>query len=326
MRRFWVSLGLLAFIGVPFTASVATAPPAWASSTVQIDGVSTVTSGGGLSEFAIGDVFTWSLTLDLDEPPSSARNFKNSVTAFQLQALSGSGGWDPSGGVWVVTPVQNFNQNSTSGDMSLQVAGSGLPSLGGRPVLDLGITFQFTVTPARAGLTLREELGSSLAASDFSSVSTAVRNDNFSSPVFSTTVSVAGASSASSASPAASENPGTPGIFLAVNPVLVGKSVEGAPIYCGAASIQPNSTYTLSVQSVTNSALTRTVLDSGTVNSRGHLDERVLLGALKPGSYKIVMTGIHASGYQLVLTNYLTVGANGSIVSVSAESQQPFLN
>jgi hypothetical protein len=38
------------------------------------------------------------------------------------------------------------------------------------------------------------------------------------------------------------------------------------------------------------------------------------------------MTGIHASGYPLVLTNYITVGANGLIVSVGAESQQPFLN
>ena len=28
----------------------------------------------------------------------------------------------------------------------------------------------------------------------------------------------------------------------------------------------------------------------------------------------------------LALTNYLTVDANGQIVSVSAESQQPFLN
>jgi hypothetical protein len=137
------------------------------------------------------------------------------------------------------------------------------------------------------------------------------------------TVNTCVSSSGSSSSSASS---GSPGIFLAVNDVLVGKQVTGAPIYCGAESIQPNSTYTLSVQSVTNSALNRTVLASGTVNSRGHLDERVLLGALNPGSYKIVMTGIHASGYQLVLTNYLTVDANGSIVSVSAESQQPFLN
>jgi hypothetical protein len=127
-------------------------------------------------------------------------------------------------------------------------------------------------------------------------------------------------------SSSSSASPGVPGIFLTVNPVLVGKSVEGAPVYCGAESIKPNSTYILSVQSVTNPALTRTVLDGGTVNTQGHLYERVLLGALNPGSYKIVMTGIHASGYPLVLTNYITVGANGLIVSVSAESQQPFLN
>jgi hypothetical protein len=130
----------------------------------------------------------------------------------------------------------------------------------------------------------------------------------------------------SSSSSTSSASPGIPGISLVVNPVLVGKPVEGAPIYCGAESIKPNSTYILSVQSVTNPALTRTVLDSGTVNTQGHLNERVSLGALNPGSYKIVMTGIHASGHQLVLTNYITVGANGVIVSVSAENLQPVLN
>ena len=134
-------------------------------------------------------------------------------------------------------------------------------------------------------------------------------------------------SSGSSASPSAtSASPGIPGIFLAVNEVLVGTPADGAPVYCGADAIQPNSTYSLSVQSVMNSALTRTVVAAGTVNSRGHLDERFELPALNPGTYKIVMTGTHRLGHQLVLTNYLTVGANGNIVSVSAESQQPFLN
>ena len=134
-------------------------------------------------------------------------------------------------------------------------------------------------------------------------------------------------SSGSSASPSAtSASPGIPGIFLAVNEVLVGTPVDGAPVYCGADAIEPNSTYSLSVQSVMNSALTRTVVAAGTVNSRGHLDERFELPALNPGTYKIVMTGTHRLGHQLVLTNYLTVGANGNIVSVSAESQQPFLN
>ena len=127
------------------------------------------------------------------------------------------------------------------------------------------------------------------------------------------------------ASASASTDPGVPGIFLAVNDVLVGSQVTGAPIYCGADSIQPNSIYTLSIQSVTNSALTRIILDSGSVNSRGHLDERVLLPEVNPGSYKIVMTGIHASGNLLVLTNFITIGANGGIVSVSPESQQPVL-
>ena len=123
----------------------------------------------------------------------------------------------------------------------------------------------------------------------------------------------------------ASADPGVPGIFLAVNDVLVGSQVTGAPIYCGADSIQPNSIYTLSIQSVTDSALTRIILDSGSVNSRGHLAETVLLPEVNPGSYKIVMTGIHASGNLLVLTNFITIGANGGIVSVSPESQQPFL-
>ena len=127
------------------------------------------------------------------------------------------------------------------------------------------------------------------------------------------------------ASASASTDPGVPGIFLAVNNVLVGSQVTGAPIYYGADSIQPNSIYTLSIQSVTNSALTRIILDSGSVNSRGHLAETVLLPKVNPGSYKIVMTGIHASGNLLVLTNFITIGATGGIVSVSPESQQPFL-
>ena len=140
---------------------------------------------------------------------------------------------------------------------------------------------------------------------------------------FSNTVSVIDLRATASAS--ASADPGVPGIFLAVNDVLVGSQVTRAPIYCGADRIQPNSIYTLSIQSVTNSALTRIILDSGSVNSRGHLDETVLLPKVNPGSYKIVMTGIHASGNLLVLTNFITIGANGGIVSVSPESQQPFL-
>ena len=136
----------------------------------------------------------------------------------------------------------------------------------------------------------------------------------------------AGCPPPTTARPASPGIPGIPGIFLAVNEVLVGKPVDGAPVYYGAAGIQPNSTYSLSVQSVTNSALTRKVLATGTVNSRGHLNDRFGLPALNPGTYKVVMTGSHLLGYPLVLTNHIVVDAAGKFVSVSPESQQPFLN
>jgi hypothetical protein len=117
---------------------------------------------------------------------------------------------------------------------------------------------------------------------------------------------------------------GVPGIFLYVAG-SAGRLVEGTPVYHGAAGIAPNTSYTLSVQRIGARALTRTVLAGGETNGRGHVEGRIGLGSLAPGSYKIVMTGYHALGYPLVLTNHLTVGTNGAIVSVSAESQQPFL-
>jgi len=118
--------------------------------------------------------------------------------------------------------------------------------------------------------------------------------------------------------------PGPPGIFLTVaGPV--GRSASESPVYYGADRIAVTSTYLLTVTRVSNVTPTITTLAEGTINANGSFSSMTRLPALTPGSYKIVMTGIHASGYQLVLTNYLTVGANGSIVSVSPESQQPFL-
>lgn len=125
---------------------------------------------------------------------------------------------------------------------------------------------------------------------------------------------------------AASEvSAGAPGIFLhiAASP---GRSVEGTPVFHGSAGIAPNTSYTLSIQSMGARALTRTVLATGVTNGRGHAEGRIEMGALAPGSYKIVMTGYHALAYPLVLTNHIVVDAAGKFVSVSAESQQPILN
>ena len=119
--------------------------------------------------------------------------------------------------------------------------------------------------------------------------------------------------------------PSVPGIYLYVaGPV--GRGVSESPIYFGAVSIAPDSSYILSLQSVHNSALTRVVLASGMVSEGGHLESRLELTSLDAGTYKIVFTGTHRLGYPLILTNYITVNINGDFVSISPESLQPSLS
>ena len=105
-----------------------------------------------------------------------------------------------------------------------------------------------------------------------------------------------------------------------------GSPAEGSAVYYGSVSIKPNTTYILSIQSVTNPALTRTVLATGTTNDWGHADKRLEMGKLAPGTYKVVMTGTHRMDYPLVLTNYISVDRNGNFISLSPESLQPTLS
>lgn len=133
----------------------------------------------------------------------------------------------------------------------------------------------------------------------------------------------AGISSAGSSSN--DNNSGQHGIFLYIAGQPARK-VEATPVYYGSVSIKPNTTYILSIQSVTNPALTRTVLATGTTNDWGHADHRLEMSALAAGTYKVVMTGTHRLDYPLVLTNYISVDGNGNFISLSPESLQPTLN
>jgi hypothetical protein len=121
------------------------------------------------------------------------------------------------------------------------------------------------------------------------------------------------------------ENRGIFGIFLYIAGQPA-REVKSTPVYFGSVGIKADSSYILSVQSVTNPALTRTVLATGSTNSRGHADRRIELGNLAPGTYKVVMTGVHDGGYSLVLTNYISVDRDGNFISLSPESLQPTLN
>jgi YVTN family beta-propeller protein len=138
-------------------------------------------------------------------------------------------------------------------------------------------------------------------------------------------VSVISVSSPASSAVSASEvSAGMPGIFLYIagSP---GRLAEGTQVYHGSANIAPNTSYTLSVQSMDARGSTKTVLATGTTKGRGTVNERSELGSLAAGSYKIVMTGYHPLGYPLVLTNHISVDAAGKLVSVSPESLQPSL-
>ena len=112
-------------------------------------------------------------------------------------------------------------------------------------------------------------------------------------------------------------------LYLAASP---GAPAEGCAVYYGSVRIKPNTTYLLSLQSVTNPALTRKVLATGATNDWGHADKRLEMGKLDAGTYKVVMTGTHPEGYPLVLTNYISVDRSGNFISLSPESLQPILN
>ena len=112
-------------------------------------------------------------------------------------------------------------------------------------------------------------------------------------------------------------------LYIAGQPA---RKVEATPVYYGSVSIKPNTTYILSIQSVTNPALTRTILATGTTNDWGHADQRLEMNDLAPGTYKVVMTGTHRLDYPLVLTNYISVDRNGNFISLSPERLQPTLN
>jgi hypothetical protein len=331
VKRFWVALVLLALIGVSFTAATISVSPAHAAACFS--SFTNKTTADGLGDIVVNGVYAVGSNVYAATNGGLSISTDGGATFTNKTTTNGLG----NNVVHGVYAAGSTVYAATDGGLSISADGGATftnkttrDGLGSNNVLGVYAAGSAVYAATNGGLsistnggatftntTTADGLGNNVVRGVYAAGSTVYAATNGGLSNSADCPSSATASSASS---------GTPGIFLAVNPALVGTSVTGAPIYCGAEGIQPNSAYTLSVQSVTSSALTRTVLDRGTVNSQGNLDERVWLGALNPGSYKIVMTGIHASGSQLVLTNYITVDATGSIGSVSAESQQPFLN
>ena len=114
---------------------------------ITVGGLITVTADDGAS-FKAGDTFTYSFTFD-DQTVDTATEtfnarFNAGVSAFSLtRGGANVGTWDPAAGTFAVAPVSNFALNANGDGITLQVRGSGLPAINGRPFFDVGLSFGF---------------------------------------------------------------------------------------------------------------------------------------------------------------------------------------
>ncbi len=130
-------------------------------------------------------------------------------------------------------------------------------------------------------------------------------------------VRILGFTAASSSDSEATPSPGRPGIYLQIaGPV--GRPVLDSPIYVGSDRVAKSSHYSLLLRRVGGGFVT---LAAGLVDARGNAEMRITLPALAPGQYMVAFRGTHADGTGLKLTNYITVGPEGTYLVI--EENQP---
>ena len=99
-----------------------------------------------------------------------------------------------------------------------------------------------------------------------------------------------------------------PGIFLSVNAVLLGRKVEGSPVYYGAERIAVASTFLLTVTAVSRVTPSVVTLAQGIIDADGSFSSMSRLPLIPSGTYNVRMTGLDTDGNTLELTSQVTVG------------------
>ena len=136
-RKGWVRSCAVAALSLALVGTATTGrSPAQALGTnlLTIRGTSTATSAAG-SSIAVGDVFTWVATFDLDTPstgstPSYGNKFNDSLTAFSLtKSSSNTGTWNPSGINWPITPASNVDANANGNGITVQLRPTNAPAM-----------------------------------------------------------------------------------------------------------------------------------------------------------------------------------------------------
>lgn len=118
------------------------------------------------------------------------------------------------------------------------------------------------------------------------------------------------------------DEPGPPGIFLSLQS-RVGDSVVGTPVVFGAFSAGNASPMVLTLTRESPNGPSTQVMRSSRLTTAGHLEQRLFLSALSPGTYLLVANSESSFGSHLYLANRFIVSSDGSFAKITPEQLQP---
>jgi hypothetical protein len=202
----------LVFCLTALTTTSNSAHPALALGTnlLTVRGTSTATSAAG-SSIAVGDVFTWVATFDLDTPSTGStasygNKFNDSLTAFTLaKSSSNTGTWNPSGINWPMTPAGNVDANANGNGITVQLRPTNAPAINSQPFFDVGVSFGWSSSDLDAiwvsgSTTLAIWLGTSSPNLNKAYLHLELRDTNYSSASFSSSLTAVSTTTTTSTS------------------------------------------------------------------------------------------------------------------------------
>ena len=261
-RKGWIrtSTALALCLAVLTTTSKSANPvQALGTNLLTVRGTSTATSSAG-SSIAVGDVFNWVATFDLDVPstgstPSYGNKFNNSLTAFTLtRSSSNSGTWNPSGINWPITPASNVDANANGNGITVQLRPTNAPAINSQTFFDVGVSFGWSSSNLDAiwvggSTTLATWLGTSSPNLSTAYINLELRDTSYSSASFSTALT-------SQATTTTSTSPTTPTTTSSNNSTTTTVRSSGQPT----TTVKPGTATTTSVGGTTTTLPATTTL------------------------------------------------------------------
>lgn len=198
----------LAFFGIPTTGF--SPVQALGTNLLTVRGTSTATTSAGTS-IAIGDVFNWVATFDLDTPstgstPSYGNKFNDSLTAFSLtKSSANTGTWNPSGINWPITPASNVDANANGNGITVQLRPTNAPAINSQAFFDVGVSFGWSSSDLDAvwvsgSTTLSTWLGTNSPNLNSAYLRLELRDNSYSSASFTSTLTSSTTTTSSSSS------------------------------------------------------------------------------------------------------------------------------